>query len=141
MRQLSESARTPGSKNLVKNKLSMEFTIEKRADQIVLISLKGRLIAEYETLPLAEQIEDLEEEGFTRWIFNLEHLEYMNSTGLNFLLKILTRARRMDGEVVLCALNNLLETLIVTTKLNAFFTITPDIESALQYFEKEHIQE
>ncbi len=117
----------------------MEFTIEKKPDNIAVITLKGRIIAEYETIPVAEQIEDLEEDGFSKLIFDLGKLEYMNSTGLNFFLKTLTRARRMDGEVVICSLNHLLETLLVTTKLNAFFTITPDLQSAFAYFEKERV--
>ncbi len=117
----------------------MEFTIEKMESNLAVITLKGRMIAEYETLPLTEQIEDLEEEGFSKIIFDLGKLEYMNSTGLNFFLKTLTRARRMDGEVVICSLNDLLETLMVTTKLNAFFTICADLETAKAYFEKERI--
>ena len=115
----------------------MEFKIEKHNRHIAVIHLKGRMIAEYETLPLAEQLEELEEDQYTRIIFDLGQLEYMNSSGLNFFLKILTRVRRLDGEVVICSMNKLLETLIVTTKLNSFFTICPDLLAALEHFEKE----
>lgn len=116
----------------------MEFTIEKHNRHIAVIRLKGRMIAEYETIPLAEQLEDLEEDQYTRLIFDLGQVEYMNSSGLNFFLRTLTRVRRLDGEVVICSMNKLLETLMVTTKLNAFFTICPDLTAALEHFETEN---
>jgi len=115
----------------------MEFKVEKKTGQVIVIHLKGRMIGEYETIPLNEQLEDLIEENFVRIIFDLKELEYMNSSGLNFFLKTLTKVRRLDGEVVICAMNNLLETLMVTTKLSSFFTICPTLDAALDHFEKE----
>lgn len=116
----------------------MEFKITKHNEHIAVINLTGRMIGEYETIPLTEQLEDLIDEQYTRLIFDLGGLEYMNSSGLNFFLKILTRVRRLDGEVVICSMNKLLETLMVTTKLNAFFTICPDLSDAIQHFETEN---
>jgi anti-anti-sigma factor len=115
----------------------MEFTIEKKKDHIMVVHLKGRMIGEYETLPLAERLEDNIEDEFTRVVLDLKDLEYMNSSGLNFFLKLLTKVRRLDGEVVICSMNKLLETLLVTTKLGSFFTICPDLAAALEHLEKE----
>lgn len=64
----------------------MEFKVEKKTGQVIVIHLKGRMIGEYETIPLNEQLEDLIEENFVRIIFDLKELEYMNSSGLNFFL-------------------------------------------------------
>jgi len=124
-------------KRIKKSSNMLEFSIERTTAQIAVIQLSGRIMAEYETIPLTEQLEDLQEEGIHKLIFDLGKLEYMNSAGLNFLLRTLTRVRREDGEVVLCALNTLLETLIVTAKLNAFFTICADLPEALLQLDKE----
>lgn len=115
----------------------MEFTIEKKKDHIMIVHLKGRMIGEYETFPLGEQLEDNIEDEFTRVVLDLKELEYMNSSGLNFFLKLLTKVRRLDGEVVICSMNKLLENLLVTTKLGSFFTICPDLTAALEHLEKE----
>ena len=115
----------------------MEFTIEKKSEQILVVHLKGRIMGEYATIPLSEQLDDYIEDAFTRIVLDLRALEFMNSSGLNFFLKLLTKVRRLDGEVVICSMNDLLETLMVTTKLNSFFTICPDLDAALDHLAKE----
>lgn len=116
----------------------MEFTIDKQKEHIAVIKLDGRLVGEFQTIRLNDQVDDLLEDNFYHLIFDLSQLEYMNSSGLNFLLKVLTRVRKHDGEVVLCTLNSALLDLLVTTKLNLFFTICSDVPAAIGHFMKEN---
>jgi anti-anti-sigma factor len=115
----------------------MEYKIDKKKGHVAIIYLKGRIAGEFQTIEIHDRIEDLIASKYYRIIFDLSQLEYINSSGLNFFLKILTKIRRFDGEVVLCSLNNLLHALLVTTKLNSFFTILPTVEEAMNYLKKE----
>lgn len=115
----------------------MEYRIEKKNPPIALIELNGRLIGDYQVVDLTDEITELIDEGFVYLIFELSHLEFINSTGLNFFLKTLTKVRRQDGEVVLTNLNELLNTLMVTTKLNSFFVIEKSGEDPVAYFKEK----
>lgn len=114
----------------------MEHQIAKSED-ILILSLKGRLLGEHQTISL---LEDLEEEiamGFIHIVVELKELEYINSTGLGFLLTVLTKVRKQDGEVILCSLHPALQELMIHTKLHAFFRIAPDCQTARTLFERE----
>ena len=115
----------------------MEYRIEKKELPIALIELSGRMIGEYQVVDLSDDINELIEEGFVYLIFELSQLEFINSTGLNFFLKTLTKVRRHDGEVVLTNLNELLNTLMVTTKLNSFFVIEKTGPDPVAYFKEK----
>jgi anti-anti-sigma factor len=114
----------------------MQYSIDKPEKNISIIRLEGRLIGEYQTIQLQDSIDELLDEKQNFIVFDLEKLEYMNSTGLSFFLKTLTKVRRMDGEVMLCSLNELLLKLLVTTKLTSFFVIANSTEEALQELRK-----
>ncbi|MFN3939727.1 MAG: STAS domain-containing protein [Chitinophagales bacterium] len=115
----------------------MEYTIEKKQAPIALIALKGRLIGDYQVVDLKDDIDELIGEGYVFLIFELSHLEFINSTGLNFFLKVLTKVRRHDGEVVLTNLNETLNSLMVITKLNSFFVIENSGADPFLYFKEK----
>jgi anti-anti-sigma factor len=114
----------------------MEYQIQKTED-VLILSLKGRLLGEHQTIPLLEEIEEEIAMGFVHIAVDLSDLDFINSSGLSFLLTVLTKVRKLDGEVMLCSLNPLLQQLMITTKLNAFFNIAPDRMTALAHFERE----
>lgn len=115
----------------------MNFKIEKKKNKTVVIKPEGRLVGDFQTVEWSDHIDELLEDRYRHFIFNLSGLEYMNSSGLNFFLKTLTKVRKSDGEVLLCSLNELLLNLMVTTKLNSFFTITATEKLAFEFLEKE----
>jgi anti-anti-sigma factor len=115
----------------------MEYKIEKKKNNILVVKLEGRMSGEYQTIDLTEVLDEHIEDGFIHIVFDLTELAFINSSGLNFLLKNLTKVRRLDGEVVLCNMNELLKTLMVTTKLNSFFTISDNLGDALAHLERE----
>ncbi len=115
----------------------MKYSIDKKKNHTIVVKPDGRLVGEFQTLQLNDELDELIEDKYYRVVFDMSELEYINSTGLNFFLKILTKVRKCDGEVVLCSLNELLKTLMVTTKLNSFFTICDNVKDALEHLEKE----
>ncbi|MCH1612689.1 MAG: STAS domain-containing protein, partial [Flavobacteriales bacterium] len=64
-------------------------------------------------------------------------LEYINSSGFNSLLKILTKSRNMGGDTFLCNINSVIETLLITTKLNTIFKVENKIENLKDFMNKQ----
>jgi anti-sigma B factor antagonist len=61
----------------------------------------------------------------------------MNSTGLNSLLTILTRARKAGGEAFICCVPENIKSLMLITRLNNIFTVTANEKEAAQLMLKE----
>lgn len=115
----------------------MKYKITRKKNHLLIIQLSGRLVGEFQTVQLNDEIEELIEKKYYHIIFDLSDLEFINSSGLTFFLKSLTRVRKFNGEVILCRVNDLLKNLMVTTKLNSFFTICNNLEEAEAHLEKE----
>ena len=111
--------------------MNFSYIIEEKHN-FKIISLTGNLIEKNQAQPLLVEIDNLVTQGQNKFIVNLVELKYMNSTGLNVFLSILTKARNAGGEAVITNLSPKIKELLVITKLNAVFTITDDVESAIQ---------
>jgi anti-sigma B factor antagonist len=57
-------------------------------------------------------------------------MDYMNSSGLNVLVNILTKARSHSGEVVVSNVSGKVKELFLITKLNTLFQVTESLEEA-----------
>lgn len=114
----------------------MEYQIEK-LDDILLLTLTGRLLGEHQTLPLLEELEEQIALGYVHMAIDLHGLDYINSNGLNFLLTLLTKSRKKDGEVLLCCLSEKIQDILISTKLKAFFSVAEDRQSAIDHFRQE----
>jgi anti-sigma B factor antagonist len=65
-------------------------------------------------------------------IFDISKLEYINSSGLNFFIRALTRTRNAGKDLILSGMNGVVEKLFVISKLNEIFTICPTLEEGLK---------
>jgi anti-anti-sigma factor len=57
-------------------------------------------------------------------VLDMGELQYMNSTGLNILINVLTRTRNAGGDTLIAAVSHSVRQLFVVTKLDTVFTIT-----------------
>ncbi|MEO7081087.1 MAG: STAS domain-containing protein, partial [Flavobacteriales bacterium] len=64
-------------------------------------------------------------------ILDMGELLYMNSTGLNIMISVLTRTRKAGGEVLLADISHGVRQLFVVTKLDTVFPILDTVELAL----------
>jgi len=117
----------------IKN-MVFDFTISKQNNYAV-ISLEGNLIEKGQALQLIEQAGALTNEGCNKWAIDLEKLIYMNSSGLNTLIQLLTKARVAGGEAVLFNMNKKINELILITKLHTLFKVADSKQSALTMLE------
>lgn len=101
------------------------------------VDVKGKLIIEEDGKNMFEQINSNINEECSNIVLNLQDLEYINSSGFNNLLKILTKSRNMGGDTFLCNINSVIETLLITTKLNTIFRVENEIENLKDFINKQ----
>jgi len=104
-----------------------DFTISKQ-DNLAVISLSGSLIERSQAEALLHKAEELVQEGVFKWAIDLQKLDYMNSSGLNTLIQLLTKARNAGGEAVLYHMNKKINELMLITKLHTLFKIAESKE-------------
>jgi anti-sigma B factor antagonist len=107
-----------------------DFTISNHANYAV-ISLSGNLIEKGQAISLLEKVEELSKENCNKWAIDLDKLIYMNSSGLNTLIQLLTKARVAGGEAVLYNMNKKINELILITKLHTLFKVADTKQEAL----------
>ncbi len=104
-------------------------------NNIAFIDIEGELIEKNQAMPLLVAVEELNTKGITKLALNLENLKYMNSSGLNTLIQLLTKSRVGGGEAVLFNLNKKINELILITKLNTLFKIVNSKEEVVKLLE------
>ena len=112
-----------------------EIKIEKKSNHIW-IDLVGKLINEDDSKKMSDQIISNISSTYSMVIINLSDLEYINSSGFNNILKVLTSSRNLDGDTILCNANSLIEKLLITTKLNTIFKVQSNIENLEDFLNK-----
>lgn len=107
-----------------------DFSISDQPNCIV-ISLSGELIEKNQSIDLLKKVDELVAAGKTRIALDLANLKYMNSSGLNSMIQLLTKARKDGGEVVICNMNKKINELLLITKLNTLFKVVNSEEEAV----------
>jgi anti-sigma B factor antagonist len=107
-----------------------DFTISNHNTHAI-IALSGNLIEKGQAISLLEKVDELGKEGCNKWAIDLEKLIYMNSSGLNTLIQLLTKARVSGGEAVLFNMNKKINELILITKLHTLFKVAEKKQEAL----------
>ena len=100
------------------------------------VDLNGKLMNEENGSEMFKLICDNLSENRSIVILNLLNLEYINSSGFNNILKILTKSRNLGGDSILCNLNSVIEKLLITTKLNTIFKVQNQIENLEDFMNK-----
>lgn len=116
--------------------MTFEFEI-KEHKKYVDIKLKGELIDRTQSQHLMEKIDEYTQNNVVNFTIDMHALKYLNSSGLNILIQIFTKARNNNGEAVLYHLNKKINDLILITKLNSIFKIAENQKEALQMLNAE----
>lgn len=116
--------------------MGFEFEI-KENKKYVDIKLKGELIDKMQSQTLLDKIDEYIQNNVFNFIFDMHDLKYLNSSGLNVLIQIFTKARNNNGEAVLYHLNKKINDLILITKLNTIFKIAENQKEAIKMLNAE----
>ncbi len=97
-----------------------------------ILKLSGELIDKHQAIDLMKSIDSLLDTDKNKWAIDLSDLKYMNSSGLNVLIQILTRTRNKGGESVIFNVSKKVNELLVITKLNTLFKVSGTKAEALE---------
>lgn len=98
--------------------------------------LQGELIDRNQADAMMKEIEKAIAAGESSVVLNLAELKYLNSSGLNILINILTKSRKAGGDVAICNINKKINELLVITKLNSVFNVCDSEEKAINTLKK-----
>src|SRR5665811_985686 len=105
----------------------MALDIQQREREgVTILDLKGRITVGSEATALREKVAALREAGTPGTVLNLQHVDYIDSTGLGALVVVANSARKIGGNIKLLNLNRRNIELLVMTKLATVFEIFND---------------
>lgn len=94
--------------------------------------LHGRLMDQQQADHLMKVLDEhLNGKDGMNVVLDMGRLLYMNSTGLNIMISVLTRTKKTGGQVVLADVSHGVRQLFVVTKLDTVFPILDTVELAL----------
>lgn len=101
-------------------------------DDVIVIDFFDRILDVSEAEQMIHQVERQLLGGSQKFIINFQQVDYINSSGLNVLITLLTKIRDNYGELYICQVSEKIKKLIQTTKLDNIFKIEDDLERALE---------
>jgi len=113
--------------------MSLEI-VQREREGITILEMKGRITVGQEATTLREKCGELQSAGVKSIIFNLEQVDFIDSTGLGALVMCATTAKKADGRVKLVNLNKRNIELLVMTRLSTAFEIFNDEQDAVNSF-------
>jgi anti-sigma B factor antagonist len=113
----------------------MSLEIEPRdREGITVLELKGRITMGDEVSSLRQKIRDLAKTPDSKVILNMQHVDYIDSTGLGAIVMGSSAVRGAGGTIKLVYLNRRNVELLVSTKLATIFEIFNDEQDAVNSF-------
>ncbi len=107
----------------------MEISQE-NTNGIQIFSVRGSL--DSNTSPeLETQIYSALESGERKLILNLENLDYISSAGIRVMLKTTKDLKRMEGNIVLCALQDYVKEVFDIAGFDGYLNIENNLEDSI----------
>jgi anti-sigma B factor antagonist len=113
--------------------MSLEI-LERDREGIILLDLKGRIVAGDEVGAFRSAIERLSEVEAPKIILNLHGVDYIDSLGLGTMVFCQTRLKKISGVAKLAHLNRRNLELLLLTKIDTIFEVFDDETDAVNSF-------
>lgn len=97
---------------------------------VEIFSIKGSLDSNT-SAELETRINTSLENGQQKLILNLENLEYISSAGIRVMLKTTKDLKRMDGNIVLCSLQDYVREVFDIAGFDGYLNIEKNLEDAM----------
>jgi anti-anti-sigma factor len=101
-----------------------------------LVILNGSIDAKT-VITFQTQLNAVKERGSNRFILDMEHVKYVNSTGLGFLINLSDSITTEKGGIALVKVQPKVKVVFDMLGLNAFFKIYPSRDEAMRHFQAE----
>jgi anti-sigma B factor antagonist len=113
----------------------MAMEIQRREREgITILDLKGRLAVGESCTLLRESVNEQIAQGHKQVILNLQHIDYIDSTGLGSMVICYTSLQKMGGGLKLVNLNRRNLELMLLTKLSTIFQIFAEEQDSVNSF-------
>lgn len=105
--------------------------IQRSVEDTVVVDLQGEV--DMHSSPAARQVLLAVAEGNApKVVVNLEHVSYIDSSGLATLIECVQRMKRYGGVFKLTGLNDHIKDIFRLSRLDTVFTICPSVEDAMK---------
>ena len=96
-----------------------------------ILTIEGKICSPEDSDELIAVLYDAIEKKIQFLIIDIEKLDYITSSGLNFFIRCLTRVRTIGSELIISGLQGNVEKLFHISKLNEIFTFSSSVEEGL----------
>lgn len=105
----------------------------RRVGRIAVLKCNGRIVAGNESTALQEHVKKLQPE-YNQFVLHMGDVQFVDSTGLGLLVRILCGVRSVRGDLKLCAVPENIQSVLQLTKIASMFDMHPEEDSALTAF-------
>lgn len=105
---------------------------EEVSEEVLLLTFEGDLIGGEDTQIVLDKVQEHINNGTIRCIIDIAEVRFINSSGIGFLITILTKFRNKEGELVVIHPSEQVKKLLIITKLNAIFNVLVNKEEAFK---------
>lgn len=110
----------------------MELKIRK-SNEIYIIDVNGEMDL-YNSYKLKELVMKMLEKKVRNFIINLEHVDYIDSSGIGALIYICSTIKKMSLKLSITNIHGSVKKVIELTKLMGYFPIAATVEEAISIF-------
>ena len=116
------------------DQIIMNYNISEKYNCVV-IELKGKIMGGPDADVFRNELQKLIDEDKKKVIIDLEHVKFMNSSGLGILIGGLTTMRKAGGDIKLCNADKRISSLLMVSQLNTVFDHHLSLDSAVKAYE------
>jgi anti-sigma B factor antagonist len=109
-------------------------TSTRQVGDVTIVDISGRIVLGEESAALRNLVCDLLSKGHKKILFNLDDVNYIDSSGLGHLVSAFTSVRKQEGELKLLNLTKRVHDVMQITKLYTVFDIMDDEAVAVTSF-------
>lgn len=113
----------------------MELKIRK-SGEIYIIDVNGEMDL-YNSYKLKELVMKMLEKKVQNFIINLEHVDYIDSSGIGALIYICSTIKKMNLKLSITNIHGSVKKVIELTKLMGYFPIASTVEEAISIFNEK----
>lgn len=108
--------------------------IEKEVNDIIIVTLKGKLILPADTDQLHDHIKSVLDRNIKKIILNLKNITRISSLGIGAILRALSIVREANGDLRLTGLDTNIKNIFEITKIIGVIQIYDNIDQAMTSF-------
>jgi len=111
----------------------MTYTISEH-DAIQVVEVRN-LLSELDNKAILKDIQNRMESGHSKYVVDLAKLKFMNSTGLNFLIMLMTKSKDSGSKLAIANASDQVINLLELTKLKSQFDLQASLDAAIRELE------